>query len=93
LRDFDNGVSAAVRARVLAIETGRAASAAADRAVVAAAEARRVVAERFAAGVATSTDVLDAELALLEAELERMELAAAERVREAELLRTIGEGG
>ena len=34
-------------------------------------EARRVIAERFAAGVATNTDVLDAQVALLQAELDR----------------------
>lgn len=90
LREFDAVVSIEVRARVLALETGRAALAASDRAVAAAAEALRVVTERFDAGVVTSTDVLDAQLALLEAELERTELAAAQRVREAELLRTLG---
>ena len=66
-----------MRQRVLDVESGRAAIAASDEAVTAAAEARRVVEERFRAGVATSTDVLDAQVALLEAELERTRLAAA----------------
>ena len=44
-----------------------------------AAEARRVVAERFAVGVATSTEVLDAQLALLQAELDRTRALAAIR--------------
>jgi len=42
------------------------------------------------AGVATSTDVLDADLAWLEAELERTHLAAALRLDEAALLRAVG---
>ena len=54
------------------------------------AEARRVVQERFNAGVATSTDVLDAQVALLEAELERTRLAASLRLGEARLLRAVG---
>ena len=41
-------------------------------------EARRVIGERFTAGVATSTDVLDAQVALLQAELDRTQ-AVAER--------------
>jgi outer membrane protein TolC len=50
------------------------------------------VAARFDAGVATSTDVLDAQVMLLRAELERTELSASVRVAEAELLRVLGEG-
>jgi outer membrane protein TolC len=46
--------------------------------------------ERFAAGVADSTDVLDAEVALLEAELECTRLAASVRLAEAALLRAVG---
>ncbi len=65
-------------------------STASDEAVAAATEAHRVVAERFNAGVATSTDVLDAQLALLQAELERTQLMAALRVNEARLLRAVG---
>jgi outer membrane protein TolC len=72
------------------VDAGRAALAASAEAVSAATEARRVIAERFKAGVATSTDVLDAENALLEAELERTRLAATLRVSEARLLRAVG---
>ena len=46
--------------------------------------------ERFAAGVSTSTEMLDADLALLQAELEQTRLRAALRVDEARLLRTVG---
>ena len=69
-----------VRQRLLDLESSRAALAASAEAVAAATEARRVVEERFDAGVATSTDVLDAQLALLEAELERTRLPAALRL-------------
>ena len=59
--------------------------------IAAATEARRVVDERFRAGVATSTEVLDAQVALLEAELERTRLNAGLRLSEARLLRAVGE--
>jgi len=83
-------VSLEVRQRVLDMDSGRAALAASAEAVAAAAEARRVVEERFRAGVATSTDVLDAQLALLEAELEGTRLAATLRLAEARLMRAVG---
>jgi outer membrane protein TolC len=50
-----------------------------------------VVEERFRAGVATSTEVLDAQVALLEAELERTQLNAGLRLSEARLLHVLGE--
>jgi outer membrane protein TolC len=49
-----------------------------------------VVADRFAAGVATSTDVLVAQVAMLEAELVRTRALAAVRLAEARLERTVG---
>ena len=62
-----------------------------QRGVRAAAEARRVVDERFRAGVATSTEVLDAQTDVLEAELERTRaLPAALRLTEARLVRAVG---
>jgi outer membrane protein TolC len=90
LEDFDARVSVEVRQRLLDLESSRAASSAAGDAVTAAAEARRVLGERFSAGVATPTDVLDAQNALLQAELERTELTAAQRLAEARLLRSVG---
>jgi outer membrane protein TolC len=91
LEDFDAGVAFDVRQRLLDLESGRAALAANAEAVAAATEARRVVEERFRAGVATGTEVLDAQLALIEAELERTRLTAAIRLSEADLLRAVGE--
>jgi outer membrane protein TolC len=89
--DLDQGLAVEVRQRLLDLTSARAAIAASNEAVDAATEAHRVLGERFTAGVATSTDVLEAEVALLEAELERTRLVAALRLAEARLLRTVGE--
>jgi len=59
--------------------------------VRAAEDARRVVENRFKAGVATSTDVLDAQVALLQAELDRTQAVAAARLAQARLDRTLGQ--
>ena len=86
LEDFDAGIAVDVRQRLLDLESGRAALTATADAVTAATEARRVVEERFRAGVATGTEVLDAQLALFEAELEQTRLdrgAPSERSRSA----------
>jgi outer membrane protein TolC len=63
---------------------------AADDGVRAAAENRRVVNERFMAGLISQTDALDAETSLLEAELERTRAIATVRLAEARLDRAIG---
>lgn len=88
--DFDAMLGVELRQRRGDVEAGKAALDASAEAVSAATEARRVISERFKAGVATSTDVLDAENALLEAELERTRLAATLRLSEARLLRAVG---
>jgi outer membrane protein TolC len=90
ITDVANRLQAQLRTRMLDLDSSRAALTASDEAVAAAAEARRVLEERYRAGVATSTDVLDAQVALLEAELERTQLAATLRVSEARLLRALG---
>lgn len=88
--DFDAALAVELRQRRLDVDAGRAALDASAEAVSAASEARRVVEERFKAGVATSTDVLEAQTSLLEAELERTRLAATLRLNEARLLRAAG---
>jgi len=88
--EFENLVSLEVRQRLLELESSRAAIVAAAESVVAATEARRVLEERFRAGVATSTDVLDAQVAQLESEVEHTRLQAALRIGEARLLRALG---
>ena len=90
LDEFDSVVALEVRQRQLEIDSGRAAVTAAADAVRAAAEARRVVAERYQAGVATQTEVLDADFALLQSELDRTRAQAGVRLAEARLARSLG---
>jgi outer membrane protein len=90
LAEFDSVVALEVRQRLLDIDSGRAAIAAADEAVRAATEARRVVTERYSAGVAIQTEVLDADVVLLQAELDRTRAIAGVRFAEARLARALG---
>ncbi len=90
LDEFDAQVAFDIRQRLLDLDANRAALQASAEYVAAAAEATRVAGERFTAGVATSTDVLDAQVAQLQAELERTQIAAALRLGEARLLRAVG---
>jgi outer membrane protein TolC len=90
--DFDRQLAFEVAARRLELESSRAAIAVATTGVRAAVEARRVVGERFNAGVATSTDLLDAETDVLVAELSLTRALANVRLAEARLLRAIGKG-
>jgi OMF family outer membrane factor len=90
IAEFDSVVSADVRQRVLDLESSHAMVQAASDAVKSAAEARRVIGDRFNAGVATSTDVLVAQVALLETELTRTRALAGVRLAEARLERVMG---
>jgi outer membrane protein TolC len=90
LDDMDSLIGLEVRQRRLDLDAGLAAARAAGEGVRAAAEARRVLDERFAVGVATSTDVLDAQVALLQAELDRTRAIAAARIADARLARALG---
>lgn len=90
LAEFDSILAVEVRQRLLEIESGRAAVAAADEAIRSAEEARRVVSERFRAGVLAHIEVLDAQLALLQAELDRTRALAGVRLSEARLARALG---
>jgi outer membrane protein TolC len=89
--DFDRQLEFEVRQRQLELDSSRVAITVAADGVRAAQEARRVVGERFAAGVATSTEVLDAESDLLQAELSRTRALANARLAEARLARAIGQ--
>jgi outer membrane protein TolC len=88
--DVDALIATEVRQRRLDLDSARAALAAANVAQRSAAEARRVVSERFDVGVATSTEVLDAQVALLQAELDRTRAIANIRLAEARLQRALG---
>jgi len=90
LAEFDSVLDVEVRQRLLDIDSGRAAIAAAAEAVRAATEAQRVVTERYRAGVSTQTEVLDAEFARLQTELDRTRALAGVRLAEARLARAIG---
>jgi len=90
LGEFDSRLALEIRRRRLDLEAARAAVRAASDGVRAAIEARRVLAERYRAGVATSAEVLDAEVAALEAELERTRALANVRLAEAALERAVG---
>jgi outer membrane protein TolC len=83
-------ITTEIRQRQLDLESARAVLAASDVAVGSAAEARRVVNERFTVGVATSTEVLDAQVVLLQAELDRTRALANIRLAEARLDRALG---
>jgi outer membrane protein len=90
LAEFDAVLAVELRQRLSEIESSRAAIAAADDEVRAATEARRVAGDRFTAGVATSTDVLDAQVAVLQAALDRTQALANARLAEARLARSLG---
>jgi outer membrane protein TolC len=89
-RDVETQIAADVRKRALDLATSRAALTPAGLAVTAAVETRRVVNDRFEAGVATTLDVLDAQLAQMQAELERTRVLADIRLAEARLARVVG---
>jgi outer membrane protein TolC len=90
ITEFDRQTAFEVQARKVDVESARAAIAAAEEGIRSAVEARRVVAERYQAGVVTSTDVLDAEIAVLQAELDRTRATASARLAGARLTRALG---
>jgi outer membrane protein TolC len=90
LAEFDTVIGLEVRQRQLDLDSARAQVPPALDGVKSAAEARRVVQERFAAGVATNTDLLDAQQDQLEAELQRTRTLANVRLAEARLARALG---
>jgi outer membrane protein TolC len=90
LAEADTQIALEIRQRQLDLESVRSQVETASAAVVSATEARRVVAERFGAGVATSTDLLDAQVDQLQAELERTRALANVKLAEARLARALG---
>jgi outer membrane protein TolC len=90
LREFDTVLESEVRQRRLDLTSALAVIVSAEDGVRSATEARRVVAERFGAGVATSTDVIDAQLVLMQAELDRTRAIANARLAAARLDRALG---
>jgi len=90
LKEFDSVLDLEVRQRRLDLDAAREAIGVAEAALRSAAEARRVLGERFAAGTATSTEVLDAQVGLLQADLDRTRALANSRLAEARLERAVG---
>jgi outer membrane protein len=90
LADLDTLLAADVRQRLLDLDSSLAAVETAQAGVRSATEARRVLGERFAVGVATTTDVLVAQEQLLSAELARARALANVRLAEARLTRALG---
>ena len=94
LQERRNEVASQIRSDVqrqlVDLATSRAALAPARLALTSARETRRVVSDRFEAGVATTLDVLDAQLAEMQAELDRTRVLADIRLREARLSRIVG---
>jgi outer membrane protein TolC len=90
IAELDEVIAADVEQRLLDLQSSEAMVRAAADAIKSAAEARRIVGDRFNAGVATSTDVLVAQVALLDSEMARTRALAAQRLAEARLERSIG---
>ena len=89
--DFDHQVAFEVRQRRLEVDSSLAAIVAAVDGVRSAREAFRVVGERFSVGVATNTEVLDAQTALLQAQLDQTRALANARLADARLARAVGQ--
>jgi outer membrane protein len=90
LREFDDSIDVEVRQRAADLASAEAAITATDVGVRSAAEARRVIADRFAAGVATNIEVIDAQVVLLQAELDRTRALATAHLAIARLDRALG---
>ncbi len=91
LAEFDSQIALEIRQRQLDLATAEAQVRTAGEAVATAVEARRVVQERVTAGVATTTDLLDAQQDQLEAELQRTRALASVKLAEARLARALGQ--
>ena len=90
LREFDGLVRVEIRQRMADLSSAQASIEAAQAGVRAATEARRVLAERFNSGVATNTDVLNAQVTLLQAELDLTRALANVQLAGARLDRAVG---
>jgi outer membrane protein len=90
LAEFDRQLEFDITQRRLDIEAARAAVGAASDGVAAATEAHRVVVNRFKAGLVSNTEVMDAQVALIQAQLERTRAATAVRLALARLDRSLG---
>jgi outer membrane protein len=90
LEDVTRRIRLQVTERALGLDAARATVAVAERNLESASENRRVAADRYREGVIASSDLLDAEVALLRAGLDRAESLAAVRLAAAGLERAVG---
>jgi outer membrane protein len=90
LSDIDRRIRLEVTQRVLERRTAGARVALSDRSLESARENRRVAADRYRAGVIPSSELLDAEVALLRSGLDRTEAQAVLRLSDAALVRATG---
>ena len=88
--DVETQVRADVQKQLVELASARAALVPARLAVTAAQETNRVLDDRFEAGVATTLDVLDAQVSVLQAELDRARVLAEIKLSEARLARVLG---
>ena len=90
VEDLDRRIRLEVTARHLDLQTAAAAVQVAGRGLESAAENRRVSQDRYRQGVLPSSDLLDAEVALLRAGLNRTEALTRQRLAIASLERAVG---
>ena len=90
LRDLDRSIRLEVTQQALELRTAAARLRVAERAVVSAAESRRVASERYHAGVIPSSELTDAEVAHERASLSQTQARAALRLAAAGLERAVG---
>jgi outer membrane protein TolC len=90
LDDLERHIRLQVTSARLEVRAAHVATRVADGAVAAGEESRRVSADRYREGVIPSSELLDAEIALLEAGLERTQALAGARLAAAELDRAVG---
>ncbi len=90
LVEVDRRVRLQVTQRALDLQAARAAVTVAERGLEAAHENQRVASERYRAGVLSSAELLDAEVGLLRASLDRTDAHAQARLAEAALERALG---
>ncbi len=88
--ETETQIRADVQKQMGDLATSRAALVPAQLGVTSAEETQRVVSDRFDAGVAATIDVLDAQVAVLQAQLDRTRVLADIRLSEARLARILG---
>lgn len=90
LAEFDRALDFDIRQRRLDLEAARAAIEAATDGVTSATEAHRVVIERFKAGLATNTEVMDAQVDLMQAHFDHTRATTLAHLALARLERALG---